>query len=353
MSLEFIFRLVGMVIFAIAGAQLASVFQVFSGPDTNFSRLTIALSLSFAALGLLVAPWLTIRPYRWVRQQIRRLPASRLISAVFGLTIGLAISALLAAPLSKLPPPFSQVLPIGVSLLFGYLGIAVMVMRHQDIVALVNAPLLWTGNQMGGKPTPVARGEILLDSSVIIDGRIADISQTGFIRGTLLVPRFVLNEVQHISDSSDPLRRNRGRRGLEILNQLQENSIVPVRITDRDVEEAREADDKLVMLARQMQCPILTTDYGLNRVAKLQGVLVLNINELANAVKSIFLPGESMSIRIIQAGKEPRQGVGYLDDGTMVVVQGGYRHINQTLKVNVTKVLQTTAGRMIFAELEN
>jgi uncharacterized protein YacL len=228
-----------------------------------------------------------------------------------------------------------------------------MVMRHQDITALMNAPLLAAGNRAGNKAAPSPFSDaLLLDSSVIIDGRIADISQTGFLRGTLLVPRFVLNEVQHVSDSSDALRRSRGRRGLEILSQLQENSAIPLRITDRDFENIKEVDDKLVMLAKQLRCPILTTDYGLNRVAKLQGVVVLNINELANAVKNIYLPGETLALKIIQEGKEYGQGVGYLDDGTMVVVQGGSKYIDKTLEITVTKVLQTAAGRMIFAQPE-
>lgn len=339
--------------FAVIGAQLAGYLQIF--PSTQTARLTIALSLSFSALGLLVAPWLTIKPFNWIRSQIRRMPASRLLSAVIGLTIGLSISALMAAPLSKLPPPFNQILPLVISLIFGYMGIAIMVMRHQDIVSLINAPSLWIGGRSdNSKGVATSPGDvILLDSSVIIDGRIADISQTGFIRSTLLVPRFVLNEVQHVADSSDPMRRGRGRRGLEILTQLQEESIIPLRLTDRDVENVREIDDKLVMLARQLHCPILTTDYGLNRVAKIQGVLVLNINELANAVKNVYLPGESMVIRIIQEGKEARQGVGYLDDGTMVVVQDGVKYIDKTKQVTVTKVLQTAAGRMIFAQPED
>jgi uncharacterized protein YacL len=194
---------------------------------------------------------------------------------------------------------------------------------------------------------------VLLDTSVIIDGRIADVAQTGFITGTLLVPRFVLNELQHIADSSDMLRRNRGRRGLDILNHLQKDSVTPVRITDMDVEDVREVDDKLIMLARQLSCSILTNDYNLNRVAELQGVPVLNINELANAVKAVYLPGETMQIKVIQEGKETGQGVAYLDDGTMIVVEDGRRHINQTINVVVTKVLQTAAGRMIFAKPEN
>ncbi len=351
MSLELIIRLVGMVVFAIIGVQLAPLLQI-SPSDTSL-RLSIAMSLSFAALGLLVAPWITIKPFNWVRYQIRRLPASRLIAAIIGLAIGLAIAALLTAPLSTLPTPFNRVLPISISLIFGYIGMAIMVMRHQDITALMNAPLLAAGNRSGNKPAPSPFSDaLLLDSSVVIDGRIADISQTGFLRGTLLVPRFVLNEVQHVSDSSDALRRSRGRRGLEILSQLQESSAVPLRITDRDFENIKEVDDKLVMLAKQLRCPILTTDYGLNRVAKLQGVVVLNINELANAVKNIYLPGETLALKIIQEGKEYGQGVGYLDDGTMVVVQGGSRHIDKTLEITVTKVLQTAAGRMIFAQPE-
>jgi uncharacterized protein YacL len=171
------------------------------------------------------------------------------------------------------------------------------------------------------------------------------------LSGTLLIPRFVLNELQYIADSADSLRRQRGRRGMEVLSTLQKNTAIPVRISDIDVEGAREVDDKLVILARQMRCPILTNDYNLNRVAELQGVAVLNVNELANAVKSVLLPGEALEVSIIQEGKELGQGVGYLDDGTMVVVEDGREHLNSKVMVIVTKVLQTAAGRMIFARL--
>ncbi len=170
--------------------------------------------------------------------------------------------------------------------------------------------------------------------------------------GTLLIPRFVLNELQYIADSPDSLRRQRGRRGMEVLSQLQKETTVPVRISDIDVEGVREVDDKLVILARQLRCPILTNDYNLNRVAELQGVAVLNVNELANAVKSVLLPGETLSVNIIQEGKEAGQGVGYLDDGTMVVVEDGRERLNAETNVMVTKVLQTAAGRMIFARLD-
>jgi uncharacterized protein YacL len=168
----------------------------------------------------------------------------------------------------------------------------------------------------------------------------------------MLVPRFVLNELQHIADSPDALRRNRGRRGLDMLNRLKEESVVPVRITDMDVSDAREVDDKLVMLAKGLRCPVVTNDYNLNRVAQLQGVIVLNINELANAVKSVLLPGETIPVKIIQEGKELGQGVGYLDDGTMIVVEEGRPYIGQTIPVLVKKVLQKPEGRLVFAQPE-
>ena len=172
---------------------------------------------------------------------------------------------------------------------------------------------------------------ILVDTSAIIDGRISDIARTGFIPGRLLIPRFVLNELQYVSDSADNLRRQRGRRGMEVLSELQKDPAIPVTITDIDVEGVREVDERLIVLARQMNCPILTNDYNLNRVAELQGVSILNINELANAVKAILLPGESLDMKIIQEGKEYGQGVGYMEDGTMVVVENGHKFIGKTI----------------------
>jgi uncharacterized protein YacL len=228
---------------------------------------------------------------------------------------------------------------------FSYLGVSIMVMRRQDIFNVIGSRRLVGRNGGGG----IDGNQVLLDTSVIIDGRIADVSRTGFIQGTMLVPRFVLNELQHIADSSNALRRNRGRRGLEMLNKLQKDSTVPILVTDMDIDGVREVDDKLVLLAKQIHCAIVTNDYNLNRVAELQGVTVLNINELANAVRAIYLPGESMEVKIIQEGKELGQGVGYLDDGTMVVIEEGRRHIGRMISAVVTKVLQTAAGRMIFA----
>jgi len=224
------------------------------------------------------------------------------------------------------------------------------VLRQNDVFGLVR------GRSASAEPTggPNDGGRsVLLDTSVIIDGRIADVARTGFLPGAMVVPSFVLNELQHIADSGDGLRRQRGRRGLDILNRLQKDSSIAFRISDLDVEGVRNVDDKLVILARQLRAPILTNDYNLNRVAELQGVVVLNINELANAVKAIYIPGESLEVRVIQEGKEAGQGVGYLDDGTMVVVEDGRGYIERSLSVVVTKVLQTAAGRMIFARPES
>ena len=198
-------------------------------------------------------------------------------------------------------------------------------------------------------PPKVTEPTLLLDTSVIIDGRIADVARTGFLLGELNVPRFVLNELQYIADSSESLRRNRGRRGLEILDRLQNTPGVKIEFIDQDPADATQVDDKLVSLARQTGAIVITNDYNLNRVARLQGVKILNINELANAVKSVLLPGEEIPLKIIQEGKEMGQGVGYLEDGTMVVVENGRRYINQEVLVQVTKVLQTNAGRLIFA----
>jgi uncharacterized protein YacL len=242
------------------------------------------------------------------------------------------------------------VLPVVGVILFGYLGIAVFIMRRDDIFSGFRMTLPGRAGDEAGEVADNGR-TILLDTSVIIDGRIADISRTGFLFGTYLIPRFVLNELQYIADSADSMRRQRGRRGMDVLSELQKDATVPVRISDIDVEGVREVDDKLVVLARQMKAPIMTNDYNLNRVAELQGVLVLNVNELANAVKSVLLPGEPLSVNIIQEGKESRQGVGYLEDGTMVVVEDGRGRINEQVTVTVTKVLQTAAGRMIFAQI--
>jgi uncharacterized protein YacL len=258
------------------------------------------------------------------------------------------MSALLTTPLTTLPDPFSKYAPTVATVVICYVNIFIFVSRAEDIFRLLGVSRIFNTGR------PLSEGSagrrILLDTSVIIDGRIADISKLGFIGGTLVVPRFILAELQHIADSSETLRRNRGRRGLEILNQMQQNNqLTPIEIIDDDIEGVREADDKLVLLAKKYGAPVMTNDYNLNRVAELQGVIVLNVNELANAVKAVHLPGETFTVHVLQEGKELNQGVGYLEDGTMVVVENGRRYIDRTITAEVTKHIQTPAGRMIFA----
>jgi len=347
MSAEFISRIAGMVLMATGGVFLG-LYVASQAGGSPYQYAAIFLLVG-ALIGLVLTPYLTVRPFLALRKRIHQAPAQQLLAAVSGLIIGLIIAALIAFPLSLLPPPFSQVLPFVAAVLFGYLGITVMSTRQHDIFSFIRGR--FSGRAENRENGTNGHRPVLLDTSVIIDGRIADISHTGFIEGEMVVPRFVLNELQHIADSSDPLRRNRGRRGLDMLRRLQSESVTPVRVTDMDIEGVREVDDKLVLLAKQLRCPIATNDYNLNRVAELQGVRVLNINELANAVKALFLPGESFTVKIIQEGKEIGQGVGYLDDGTMVVVEDGSSRIRHEVEVTVTKVLQTAAGRMLFARL--
>lgn len=344
MSFEFFLRLLGMVVLAAVGWIFG---QSLAGDTTNTPSVTrgiLSLALAGAALGLLLTPYMTIRPFLWVRRRLRQLPANHLLVGSIGLTLGLIIAALLTPPLSQLPGIVGQILPFAAALLFGYAGVQMMVLRERDLLSLLQARLTQNNTKVH---------YVLLDTSVIIDGRIADIAQTGFIEGTMLVPNFVLSELQHIAGSKDPLRRNRGKRGLNILNQLQKESITPLEISDIDAPEIDEVDAKLVVIARDMQASVLTTDYNLNKVAELQGVKVLNINELANAVKTLLLPGESFDVDIIQQGREPTQGVGYLEDGTMVVVDQGHNLIGEKVQVEVTRILQTVAGRMIFAQLDS
>jgi len=354
-GIEFVFRLIGMIVLAITGVYWGS--QLGQSMDRSPELFAIVLGLVGALVGLVLTPFVTTRPVRFIVRSLSKISAHTLAAGLIGLVSGLVVAALLTFPISLLPAPFSQVLPFIAVVMFGYLGVTIFVMRQQEIMGVLLAR--WStrstaSDEQNGIDGLLNGGgrNILLDTSVIIDGRIADIARTGFLVGTLLIPRFVLNELQYIADSPDSLRRQRGRRGMEVLAQLQKDTVVPVRISDIDVEGVREVDDKLVVLARQMRSPILTNDYNLNRVAELQGVAVLNVNELANAVKSVFLPGESITVNIIQEGREAGQGVAYLEDGTMVVVEDGRDQINHHAGVIVTKVLQTAAGRMIFARIK-
>ncbi len=345
LSAEFFSRILGAIAFGIGGGYLGdgTARLVKATPEPY----VVVFALLGMLVGLILTPYVTVVPLRALRHRLISMPSERLIAIIAGLFLGLVAAALFSLPLALLPPPFRHILPLIAAVIFCYLSVVILTMRQNDLKSfLVNfRPVGQAPGGLGDK-----EDFILLDTSVIIDGRIHDISQTGFLRGTLLVPNFVLRELQYIADSPEAMRRNRGRRGLEVLRMLQEEPKIVTRITDMDVSEVREVDAKLVSLARHLRCPIMTTDYNLNRVAEIQGVTVLNVNDLANSVKAAYLPGEELRVKIIQEGREAGQGVGYLEDGTMVVVEDAERLLDRTLDVTVTKVLQTSAGRMIFAK---
>jgi uncharacterized protein YacL len=348
-SIEFFFRLLGAVAMGMGAAYIGSVFSVWIGAQSQRQFYVVLMGLLGILTGLILTPYVTTRPLKHIRDSLVKMPTERLVAIILGIFMGLIAASLLTLPLSSLPAPFKQILPLASAVVICYLSIVILTLRQKDL----SSALTFFREERGGKSSSTSSASedsvILLDTSVIIDGRITDISKSGFIRSTLLVPNFVLMELQHIADSADSLRRNRGRRGMDVLQMLQNECPIPVRITDMDVSEVREVDSKLVALARELNCPIMTNDYNLNRIAEIQGVTVLNINDLANAVKAIFLPGEEFSVKVVQEGREEGQGVAYLEDGTMVVIEDGRNLIQQTISVVVTKVLQTSAGRMIFA----
>ena len=322
---------------------------LFAGSDYA-GALVAAWVVAWVIVGFALLPYLTIVPATWLVSGVQRLSTAEFVAAVVGLLIGLLMGLLLGFPLSNFPEPFGTLLPLGVSLFLGLGMMGLTVAKRSDLIAAAEAVGLVRPPRAEAETTRAGDPHIVVDTSAIIDGRIAEIVESGFIYGTLVVPRFVLDELQHIADLSDTLRRNRGRRGLEILARMQKEPTTPVEITDEEVPNEHEVDAKLVALARTRSRVILTNDFNLNRVAELQGVRVMNINSLANAVKPAVLPGEELRVRVIQEGKEAGQGVGFLDDGTMIVVEGGARHIDHDVDVTVTRVLQTVAGRMIFAQ---
>ncbi len=299
--------------------------------------------------GFLLLPYLTVVPAGRLIRAVQAMSTAEFIAAVAGLLIGLLIALLLGLPLADLPQPYGNYLPIGVSICFGLGMLGLTVAKREDLVAAAAE----AGLVRRSEPQNQSRGnetQVVVDTSAIIDGRIADIVDSGFLYHRLVIPKFVLEELQRIADSSDSQRRARGRRGLEILGRLQKEGPTPVEIVTDDPVEAGDVDAKLVVLARSRGAAILTNDFNLNRVADLQSIRVLNINSLANALKPALLPGDALRIKVITEGKEVGQGVGYLDDGTMVVVEGGARLVGQELDVMVTRVLQTVMGRMVFAQ---
>ncbi|TVX95670.1 PIN/TRAM domain-containing protein [Cohnella terricola] len=302
-----------------------------------------------ACAGFLLATSIATPTAKSLQRGIDRLsgyPMPDILSGLVGLICGLALSSFLYPYVSDIPY-IGHVLAAGTALTLGYMGLSIGLRKKEELGGLMRER---GRSESAEKQGPRYEEHKILDTSVIIDGRIADICKTGFIEGTLVIPEFVLEELQHIADSSDLLKRNRGRRGLDILNKIQKELDVKVLIYEEANEEPGEVDSKLVKLAKAMQGKVVTNDFNLNKVCELQGVSVLNINDLANAVKPVVLPGEEIIVQVIKDGKEHGQGVAYLDDGTMIVVEGGRDYIGTTMEVLVTSVLQTSAGRMIFAK---
>ena len=292
-----------------------------------------------------------VRLINWLEEVLFKLPAGDLLFGTLGLIIGLIVAFLVGYAISVINLPIvNNIIPIVLSILLGYLGFRTGYQKRDEIIQMF-IPKSSALKKANDTTSNVLNAKYkLLDTSVIIDGRIADISETGFVEGILVVPQFVLSELQHIADSSDTLKRTRGRRGLDILKRLQDERSSRVLIVEEDFEDIQEVDMKLVRLAKNMDASILTNDFNLNKVCELHQVTVLNINDLANAVKPVVIPGEDMQVLVIKDGKEHNQGVAYLDDGTMIVVEGGRNYIGQVIFVTVTSVLQTSAGRMIFAK---
>jgi uncharacterized protein YacL len=294
----------------------------------------------------------TIEFIRWAEDSLVRIPVTDVLFGSVGLIFGLLVAFLIGFALNAVQVPIlNAVAPILLTLLFGYLGFQVGFKKRDELLSLFTRRdgKKKSGDEESEKTEKLQRWKIL-DTSVIIDGRVADICQTGFLEGTIVIPQFVLEELQHIADSSDVLKRNRGRRGLDILNRIQKELAIKVEIYEGDFEEIQEVDSKLVKLAKLTNGILVTNDFNLNKVCELQNVTVLNINDLANAVKPVVLPGEELTVQVIKDGKEYHQGVAYLDDGTMIVVEEGREYIGKRIEVLVTSVLQTSAGRMIFAK---
>lgn len=292
--------------------------------------------------------------YLIFRHRSLEIRAADFMVIILGVVVGLSIGALISLPLARLSDPFGQWLPLvinvfSVAIITTYTynqRVTITKSFNNFISSLISAAIR---KEPKDSSSQSSSEEILIDTSVIIDGRILEIVRIGFLNGHLIVPKFVLEELQNIADSADDLRRSRGRRGLEILNELKKEKGVKLKVVDNNFPSEIDVDAKIVKLAKKLGAKLMTVDYNLNRVAQIQNIIVLNVNELNNALRPVVLPGETLHIKIMQAGKDKDQGVGYLEDGTMVVVEGGHNLIGKEVEVSVTRIFQTIAGKMIFA----
>jgi len=308
-----------------------------------FSGYIIGLKYNYDVYGILAGFFLGLLAIT-AEMKFKKVELGSIISGLFGISCGLLFAYLVMLPLQLFLGEDIKTISVALMVVFGYGGLLIGLSRGKTL-SLSSLFRVFRGQS-------IEENLKLLDTSVIIDGRIADICETGFLEGSFIVPQFILQELQHIADSADPMKRARGRRGLDILHRIQKMSRITVRIIEEDFPKIREVDAKLVALAKVVHAKVITNDFNLNKVAELQGVSVLNINELANSLKPVVLPGEAMKVFVLKEGKEYNQGVAYLDDGTMVVVENARKLIGKNTEVTVTSVLQTTAGRMIFSKLK-
>ena len=331
----------------IPGTEILNNVAVFTGHRWLISVISFIIGSLFGFI-LFILSYKKLNIFgKRIITYFQKIPAQNILSGVIGLIVGLIIANLLAYSLSFIPF-IGNYLPIILNLTLGLLGITLGLSKRAESVNFYKKNI-----ERFKKRDKSSHSQLkILDTSVIIDGRIADISQTEFLEGILIIPRFVLNELQAIADSSEPLKRNRGRRGLDVLNKINKIHTNKIKIISRDYTELKTVDTKLIKLAKELDAKILTNDYNLNKLAQLENVTVLNINDLANALKSIILPGEELITQIIKEGKESGQGVAYLDDGTMIVVENGMNNIGEKVRLTVTSILQTPAGRMIFGRIK-
>ncbi|WP_315074823.1 PIN/TRAM domain-containing protein [uncultured Clostridium sp.] len=355
-----IFSVIGLIIGYFISEILLEIPQI---TNMNYLSSTISIvifiiiiSFIFGLIFYIISPIIykgISNLIEYIEKSMQKMSITEIIYGTFGAVIALILMTFIAKPINDIHKVIGPILLILLNILAAIIGAEIMIKKKEDITALllnIKRPVIKEKKIKEIVKESIKGIPKVLDTSVIIDGRIFDICETGFIEGPLVIPNFVLDELRHISDSSDSLKRNRGRRGLDILNKIQKELSIETQIVDDDFPKIAEVDAKLLKLAQKMDGKVITNDYNLNKVAEFQGVPVLNINELSNAIKPVVLPGEEMTIDIVKDGKESSQGVAYLEDGTMIVVEGGRKFIGQTTAVIVTSVLQTAAGRMIFAK---
>jgi uncharacterized protein YacL len=363
---------------AVAGYQISKIIPANWLPSVSPWVTTAFIIIFSAFIGFILAPlfWFALKKFGLlVEVKLQNTSFSDIIVSLIGLILGLLLAALISIPFSKIPGGIGNYIAVLLYVALGYLGLRFFSKRKDDMWnALITLGGLKQRRQQkhaakdmhgiseynGNDAYTDTQNQIIsvpkvIDTSAIIDGRILDVASTGFLEGTIVLPRFVLTELQAVADSTDPLRRTRGRRGLTVVTELQKLKTLAIEIPETTLKdlERDKVDEALVVLARRIGGKVITTDYNLNQIAQIEGVSVLNVNDLANSLKPMLLPGENVEIDIIRVGKEPHQGVGYLDDGTMLVVEDGYKYIGEHVKVTVTSMLQTSAGRMVFGRLRS